>query len=136
MLAGIGLLGTLTAGLASIMIRTKLEGIRGMRPLDCTNHFVLCGWKYKPREIFDELRADRSATEAPIVLIADLLETPLEAPQFFFVRGDVTLETMAQANMHTARAAIIVGDERLDAFSRDARTILITLTIKSAYPEI
>jgi voltage-gated potassium channel len=70
------------------------------------------------------------------VLFADLPEKPLEAPQFFFVRGEVTLETMALANMGAARIAMVLGDERLDAFSRDARTILTTLTIKTAYPHL
>jgi voltage-gated potassium channel len=136
MLAGIGLLGTLTAALASIMIGAKLEGIRGMRPIACTNHFVICGWNYKAREICDDLRADLDTTHAAVVLIADLPEKPLEAPQFFFVRGEVTLETMALANMGAARIAMVLGDERLDAFSRDARTILTTLTIKTAYPHL
>jgi voltage-gated potassium channel len=136
MLAGIGLLGILTATIASLMVSMKLEGIRGMRTVDCTDHFVICGWNHKAREILDELRADVGGSNTPVVLIADLVEKPIEAPQFFFVRGDVTQNTMEQANMRAARAAILLGDERVDAFSRDARTILTTLTIKTAYPHL
>jgi voltage-gated potassium channel len=54
----------------------------------------------------------------------------------FFVRGEVTQSTITQANLRQARAAIVLGDEKLDAFSRDARTILTTLTIKSAFPSL
>jgi voltage-gated potassium channel len=136
MLAGIGLLGVLTAAIASIMIGTKLEGIRGMHTVDCTDHFVICGWNHKAREILDELRSDLGTSRVPVVVIADLDEKPLQAPQFFFVRGEVAESTIEQANMRQARAAIVLGDEQVDAFSRDARTILTTLTIKTAYPHL
>ena len=88
------------------------------------------------REILDELRADRGAAATPVVLIAALDAKPIQAPEFFFVRGDVTASTMEQANMQSASTAIVLGDERLDAFSRDARSILTTLTIKTAYPSL
>ncbi|GIX49690.1 MAG: hypothetical protein KatS3mg131_3901 [Candidatus Tectimicrobiota bacterium] len=134
MLAGIGLLGTLTATLASAMVSLKLERRGGMRPLHCRDHFVICGWNHKAQEIIAELRAD--PTSAPLVLLADLPASPLDLEQVFFVRGEVTPETMARANLGAARAAIVLGDERLDAFSRDARTILTTLTLKRAYPAL
>ncbi len=136
MIAGIGLLGILTASIASLMVSIKLEGLRGMRTVECTNHFVICGWNHKAREIFDELRNDTLAKHAAVVMIADLAEKPMEGTQLFFVRGEVTQSTMAQANLGQAQAVIVLGDERLDAFSRDARTILTTLTIKSNYPDI
>ncbi len=136
MIAGIGLLGILTASIASLMVSMKLEGLRGMRTVECTNHFVICGWNHKAREIFDELRNDTLAKHAAVVMIAELPEKPMEGKQLFFVRGEVTQSTMAQANLGQAQAVIVLGDERLDAFSRDARTILTTLTIKSNYPDI
>ena len=136
MLGGIGLLGILTASIASVMVSTKLEGLRGMRAVNCTNHFVICGWSYKARDIIEELRADDAAAHCPIVLIAELPDKPMELAEFFFVRGDVTQNTLAQANVEQAQAAIVLGDENLDAFSRDARTILSTLTIKSAFPTL
>jgi voltage-gated potassium channel len=136
MLTGIGLLGILTAALASLMVGMKLEGIRGMRTIDCTDQIVICGWNYKAKDILDELHADGGTLNIPIVLIADLAEIPLEAPHLFFVRGEVTKDTMEQANMRSGRAAIVLGDESVDAFSRDARTILTTLTIKTAFPHL
>lgn len=136
MLAGIGLLGVLTAGIASLLIGMKWEGIRGMQAIDCHHHVVLCGWNYKAHDILDELRSEGKGPIIPVVLIADVPEKPLESPQFFFVRGEVDQSTMALANMAMARAAIVLGDEHVDAFSRDARTILTTLTIKTAYPEL
>jgi voltage-gated potassium channel len=136
MLAGIGVLGVLTASIASLMISTKWEGLRGMRAVDCHHHLVLCGWNYKAREILDELRSDRGEPDIPVVLIADLSEKPVDLPKFLFVRGEVNHSTMEQANMSTALAVIVLGDEHIDAFLRDARTILTTLTIKTVYPHL
>jgi voltage-gated potassium channel len=136
MLGGIGLLGILTASIASVMVSAKLEGLRGMRTISCTNHFVICGWNHKARGIIDELRADAAAAKSPIVLIADLPDKPIELDDFFFVRGEVTQSTIELANMGQAQAVIVLGDENLDSFSRDARTILSTLTIKSAFPNL
>lgn len=136
MLAGIGLLGTFTAGLATFMVNAKLEGFRGMRAVDCTNHIVICGWNHKAQEILAELHSDAETTPRPVVLMANVAEAPVEASGFFFVRGDVTPVTMERANLQAAHAAIVLGDEQVDAFSRDARTILTTLTIKSTYPDL
>jgi voltage-gated potassium channel len=136
MLAGIGLLGTFTAGLATFMVSTKLEGLRGMRTVDCTGHIVICGWNHKAQEILAELHSDAETTPRPVVLLADLAAAPVEEAAVFFVRGEVTPATMERANLPAAHAAIVLGDEQVDAFSRDARTILTTLTIKSAYPDL
>ncbi len=136
MLAGIGLLGTLSALLASIMVQANRRRTRGMNPLNCSGHFVICGWNYKAQELLHELRSDDGDAEAPVVLIADLDEQPLEAVDFAFVRGDVSARTLKQANIEAARAAIVLSDERIDAFSRDARSILATLTLKTTCPTL
>ena len=136
MLSGIGLLGTLSAMLASIMVSAKWRRLRGMGPLTCSSHFVICGWNYKAQEILRELRGDRDTQHTSIVLIADLPEQPIDLHDFAFVRGEVNMDTLAQANLSTARAAIVLSDEHVDAFSRDARAILTTLAIKKAYPTL
>jgi voltage-gated potassium channel len=134
MLSGIGLLGTISAMLASTMMRTYWRRTHGMASLTYQNHFIICGWNHKAREMINELHADHGARDTPVVLIADVQELPMEASEVAFVRGEVTPETMRQANMGEARAVMILSDEHVDAFSRDARSILTTLTIKSAYP--
>lgn len=136
MLSGIGLLGTISAMLASTMVSADWRKTHGMESLTYEHHFIICGWNHKAREIVNELRADQGAREAPVVLIADLPELPTEAAEVAFVRGEVTVETMAQANMQAARAVVILSDEHIDAFSRDARSILTTLTIKKAFPQL
>jgi voltage-gated potassium channel len=134
MFSGIGLLGTISAMLASTMVSANWRKTRGMETLNYRHHFIICGWNHKAREMISELRADQGAQDTPVVLIANLPELPLEAADVAFVRGEVTPETMQQANMREARAVMILSDEQIDVFSRDARSILTTLTIKKAYP--
>ena len=136
MLSGIGLLGAISAMLASAMVSANWRKVRGMERFKYQRHFVICGWNHKARDLIDELRADESARHTPVVLIADAPEAPAEAADVAFVRGEVTEETMRQANMAEARAVMILSDEQVDAFSRDARSILTTLTIKNAYPDL
>ncbi len=136
MLSGIGLLGTISAMLASAMVNANWRKAHGMETFTYQQHFIICGWNYKAREMINELHADQGARHDPIVLIADLPELPVDAVDVAFVRGEVSTETMQQANMEAARAAVILSDEHVDAFSRDARSILTTLTIKNAYPHL
>jgi voltage-gated potassium channel len=136
MLAGIGLIGTLSAMLASMMVSAKWRRTRGMDLLNCSEHFVICGWNYKAQEILNELQGDEATATTPVALIADLDEQPIDTPALAFIRGDVSTSTLQQANVGAARAAIILSDEHIDAFSRDARSILATLTIKTAYPTL
>ena len=67
-----------------------------------------------------------------MVLVADLAEKPAGVPHL--VRGNLTLSTMEQANLAAARAVIVSGESEDDPFSSDARAILSTHAIKSAYP--
>lgn len=136
MLAGIGLIGTLSAMLASIMVSAKWRRTRGMDLLNCSGHFVICGWNYKAQEILNELQGDAATAMTPVALIADLDEQPIDASTLAFIRGEVSTGTLQQANVGAARAVIILSDEHIDTFSRDARSILATLTIKTAYPAL
>jgi len=136
MISGIGLLGTISAMLASAMVSADWRKRSGMERFNYERHFVICGWNHKAREMISELRADVGARHTPVVIIADVPELPIEAANVAFVRGAVTPETMRQANMGEARAVMILSDEQVDAFSRDARSILTTLTIKKACPHL
>lgn len=83
-----------------------------------------------------ELRADIKSKKKPIVLIAEIPEKPLDDPDLQFIRGEVEPDALDRANIGEAQVAIILSDENLDAYARDAKTILNTLTIKSLYPDV
>ncbi len=136
MFSGIGLLGMLSATLASVLVEKKIQDNRGMSSYTCENHVIICEWNYRARVIIKELRADLKTAEAPIVLIADLPETPLADDLLYFVQGDVNTETLVRANLAQADTAIILGDDRVEATARDAKSVLTTLTVESLNPAV
>ncbi len=136
MMAGIGFVGILTATLAGVLIEDKLMENKGMRNVTVTGHFVICGWNFKGQDIVSELRADQKSKNAPIVLIAQLNEKPIDDSDLQFIRGEINPEILEKANLKEAQAVLMLADEGLEASVRDAKTILNTLTIKSLYPDV
>ncbi len=135
MFFGIGLLGILSATLASVLISRKIREHKGMNTFDFEDHIIICEWNHRARAILRELRADPRHEETPVVLIADIDEKPVDDEQLFFIRGSADEETLKRANITHARTAIVLGDDRLDTMARDARVVLATLTIESISPD-
>ncbi len=135
MFFGIGLLGTLSASLAAIIIDKRMRENRGMSTATFTEHIILCEWNNRARSILTELRADPQTAEAPIVLIADVEEKPVDDPLLFFIKGIVNEETLERAKLERAKTVVVLGDDRLEATSRDAKVVLTTLTIESINKE-
>ena len=136
MVFGIGFLGMFTATVALIFVEGKLKEVRGINPVKVTGHFLICGWSYEVKEIVEELRADRKAKDKPIVLIADLPEKPFEGENTFFVSGEANNESLEKANLSGAAAVLIVSDDRLNSYSRDAKVVFNTLTVRANNPDI
>lgn len=137
MVMGIGFLGVLTATIASAFIETKILETKGMKATDVKNHFLICGWNYRGPEIVAGLRADPKCGEgASIVLIAEISEKPLDDPNLYFVRGSVNSQNLQKAGIKDARVVLVLSDENLDSYARDAKTILSTLTIESLNPSV
>ncbi|MBW2366661.1 MAG: NAD-binding protein [Deltaproteobacteria bacterium] len=136
MILGIGFLGILTATIASVLIEKRILENKGMKTATVSNHFILCGWNYRGSDIVAELRADPKCKGTPLVVLADIAEKPLDDPYLFFVRGDVNPENLDKATIDAAQSIIVLSDDRLDAYARDAKTILSTLTIKNRRPDV
>ncbi|MFC1886492.1 potassium channel family protein [Thermodesulfobacteriota bacterium] len=136
MLLGIGFLGVITASIASLFIENKLLENKGMKASQVSGHFIICGWNFKGREIVEELRADPKCRDVPLVVIADISEKPIDDKQLHFIRGEVDPDLLKKANAAAAQVAIVLSDDHLDAYSRDAKTILNTLSLKSVNPEL
>jgi len=136
MFFGIGLTGILTASLAGFFIEEREMKKKGLKPVEEAKHFIICGWNERGEEIYEELRADLKTQDKPIVLIADIDESPKPEDNFFyFVRGEPNKETLKKAKCEHADSVIVLLDDRLDSYSQDAKAILTTLTIKSLYPD-
>lgn len=136
MIVGIGFLGIFTATIASLFIENKLMENKGMKPTDYKGHFIICGWNFKGNEIIAELRADMKSCDIPIVIIADISEKPVNDKYVHFIHGDINPENLNKANIKKARTIIVLSDDHLDHYSRDAKTILNTLTIESVCPGV
>ena len=136
MFFGIGLLGMLSASLATLLIRKRMKEDRGMRASTVANHIIICEWNHRARAIIKELRADTQTSNIPLILIAEIEEKPIDDNNLFFVRGSVNEETLKKANLQKARTVVILGDDTVEITSRDAKVVLSTLTIESMNPDV
>ena len=136
MFFGIGLLGMLSATLATLLISRKMKENKGMSRYNFENHIILCEWNHRSQAILHEFRADPHISEAPIILIAEIDEKPEDDPDLFFIKGNVTEETLNKANLEKAKTVVVLGDDRLEKTARDAKVVLTTLTIESLCPEV
>ncbi len=136
MIFGIGILGMFTASIASVFIEKKQKEERGMNSYNFENHIIICEWNHRAKDVLHELRHASRTANAPIILIADIEMKPIDDDNLYFIRGDAQEENFIKANLEKAGTAIILGDDRLDAASRDARVVLNTLTAESINPKV
>ena len=136
MFFGIGLLGMLSASLATLLIRKQMKEDKGMCASTVDNHIIICEWNHRSRAIIKELRADIQTQNIHLVLIADIEEKPIDDASLFFVRGMVTEDTLEKANLSKARTIIVLGDDSVETTARDAKVVLTTLTIESMNPDV
>lgn len=136
MFFGIGLLGLLSASLASMLISLRIRENRGMVTSKASNHIIICEWNQRAKAVLKELRSDPQTVDQPVVLIADIGEKPVSDANLGFVRGIVNEESLQMANLEEASTIIILGDDRLEATARDAKVVLTTLTVESMNPKV
>ncbi len=136
MVLGIGILGMFTATIASVFVEKKLKANRGMNTFDFENHTIICEWNHRAADILNELRADRRMANAPVVLIANIAEKPLDDENLFFIRGNVDEENLQRANIGGAKTVVILGNDSLEANARDAQVVLAALTVESVNPDV
>jgi len=136
MFFGIGLLGILSASLASMLISMRIRENKGMVTSKVDNHIIICEWNHRAKAVLKELRSDSQTENQPIVLIADIDEKPVDDPLLVFVRGIVNEESLHKANLAEASTIIILGDDRVETTARDAKVVLTTLTVESINPEV
>ncbi len=136
MIAGIGFLGILTANIASILVEKRFLQNKGMKGTHVKDHIIICGWNFRGHKIVDELRADPKCKTTALVVLADIPEKPIDDPDLYFINGEVEPETLKKANIDQAQVVIVLSDDKLDAYAKDAKTVLNTLTIESVNPDV
>lgn len=135
MFFGIGILGMLSANLATIMIQNRIRENRGMGTTNLEKHVILCEWNHRSRAVLREIRSDPRTADSPVVLIADIDQKPIDDPLLVFISGAVNEESLNKANLAKAQTVVVLGDDTLDPTSRDAKVVLTTLTIETINPD-
>lgn len=136
MLVGIGMLGTLSATIASFLVDKRIKENRGMSTASYQDHIIICEWNHRAEVIIHELRHDRATAAAPIVLISDIEQKPLDDDLLLFIQGQPNDETLARANLKQARTVVVLGNDHLEPTARDAKAILTVLTIETVNPNV
>jgi voltage-gated potassium channel len=128
--------GIVTLTLLFTQLAGALQSIRGRRlrgvvPLDLSDHVVLLGyWPGRTERIVSELTAD-GRFQVALCAWDDVPENPMpDQLDVHFVRGDLTREdVMTRACVQKARTAVIDGRD-------DNETLAIAVAIDHANPDI
>ncbi len=102
------------------------------RMSEYVNHVVVCGYDESTHMLLEALTQELNLLEMSIVLF-DTHERPRDLPpQVLWVRGDPTKESeLDKVRLSHAAAVIVSGERDTTPQVADARTILITFTVRS-----
>lgn len=134
---GIAMLALLTADIATVLITAAMAG-RGRRQITIRDHIIICGWNHTARSLVEHLVSLKRTVERDIVVIdCEIDNTLFFDPEVHFVHGSPTeMEVLRRANTEHAHTAIVPIDARIDEDLQDSQTVLATLALKSANPNI
>jgi voltage-gated potassium channel len=133
----------MVAGMVTLALFAGIVGsslVRGIlsireeqfRMTEYANHIVVCGYDQSTHLLLDALAQAQDLTRTRVVLFDDH-ERPRDLPpEFLWVPGDPTKESeLDKVRLTHAAAAIVTGERDTTPQVADARTILITFTIRS-----
>jgi len=145
MFTGISLVSFLTASIASVSVARRMRANQGLAQIKVKDHIIICGWHHKVESLLDAFfRTEEFAKDCQVVLVNTEHEDTMQSlkneygySHIKYIRGEFTREnTLRQANIETARAAIILPTESPTGVVSDEKTIMATLTIKNINPEV
>ncbi len=124
----------LFAGIVGSSLVSSVVSVREeqFRMSDYVNHIVVCGYDQSTHLMLEALRAELDLAATRVVLF-DTHERPRDVPpEFLWVQGDPTKESeLDKVRLTHAGAVIVPGERDTSPQAADARTILITFTIRS-----
>ncbi|TKJ93569.1 ion transporter [Paenibacillus sp. CFBP13512] len=127
---GIGLLSLIISKIVDSMGEYNRRRGAGKLKYVGQDHIIIINWSKKAHYAIDELFA--SHPEIDVVIIDQLEKHPYDHPQVHYVNGDPTKdETLLQAEISTARSAIIFADSRIDDASLvDGKSLLVASSVE------
>jgi voltage-gated potassium channel len=102
------------------------------RMSDYVNHIVVCGYDESTHLLLGALTLELDLTQIRVVVFDDH-ERPRDLPpSFLWVQGDPTKESeLDKVRLTHASAVIVSGERDTSPQAADARTILITFTVRA-----
>jgi voltage-gated potassium channel len=129
---GVALLGVVFSEIMQRLMASKLRELMGMSRCKYAGHTLICGWNERGRLILRELLA----TGKQVAVVASE-RPPSLANDVYFVSGSpADEEVLSRAGVSNAVAAIILSNPSGNADDADAKTILTSLAVESANPEL
>ncbi len=120
-----GIVGTT---LIASVLSMREESFRMSNHVD---HIVVCGYDPGTRMLLDTMQEEHDLERHPVVIFAPYPRPVELPPEFFWIQGDPTKESELQkVRLAFADAVIVVGSRETVPSQADARTILVTFTIR------
>jgi voltage-gated potassium channel len=146
MLLGMGVVATVTAKIASVMVEQRIKEARGLSEgTQLSGHLVIVGWKPDMPDFVKEvleINPDLAGGRLVLVNVADEFQNESLRQRFagvLYVRGDV-VDPVALQRANVARAAkvIILADQTSQRADEevDARTVMANMAVKSLAPHV
>lgn len=143
---GVGMVGVVTAKIATILVEERLKEARGLSDASrLDGHVVILGWKPDMHLLVDEmLRVNPRLKPARLVLVSLADEVQGEQlrdrfPGLVFLHGDVVDPlVLKRAGVDRAVKVILLADESggRRAEEIDARTVMAAMTVSSMAPGV
>ena len=123
--------GIVGSSLVSGMLSIREEQFRMG---DYVNHVVVCGYDESSHLLLEVLSKAFDLSETCVVLF-DVHERPVNLPpDFMWVQGDPTKESeLDKVRLSHAAAVVVSGERDTSPQAADARTILITFTVRAYF---
>ncbi|TFE28219.1 potassium channel protein [Cohnella luojiensis] len=133
---GIGLLSLVIGKIIDYFVEIHRKRGAGLLKYHGKEHIILINWSKKAKLAIEEILSTDEDIE--IVIIDESDKLPFDHAKVHFVSGDPTsVDTLENAAVHHARAAIIFSDSRIDDSSLvDGKSLLIASSIEKHAPEV
>jgi voltage-gated potassium channel len=144
-IVGVGMVGIVTAKIASVLVEKRIKEGRGLTDArDLKGHFVLLGWKPDLHMLVEEIlevNPELGAEKLVLVNMADEAVNDAIRTRFeglVFIHGDI-IDTLAlqRANVQKAAKVFILADEAEARSDQeiDARAVMAAMTVKGLAPQ-
>ncbi|SFB03733.1 voltage-gated potassium channel [Cohnella sp. OV330] len=134
---GIGLLSVLIGKVLDSIAFIQRQREAGLLSFQGKDHFIIINWGKKAQYAVEEILA--RLPDAQIVIVDEIDRHPMQRhSNVHFICGDASAEeTLEEAGLKTARAAIVFADARIEeAALADGKTLLIASSLERIAPDI